>query len=321
MSESINNNNVDSDDDITMEDFKNAIDTSFKKLKEGDIVTGTVIGISDTEVTLDLGTYAEGIIKLDELSNNPRFSIKADVKTGETLRAVVLREDRNGNILLSCRQAADELSWDELKKDMEEKTVFTVKIDETVNGGVTAFIKGVRGFIPASRLDSVYVEDTAPYVGKFLDVIVFSVDKEHEKLILSSRDVISMRNEEQRSSKISRLSVGDVFTGTVDKIMPFGAFVSLPDGLSGLVHISQISDKRLKSPNEILKEGEKVKVKLIGINNGKISLSIKDAADFKASENDDSSDPETDRLISEFGSVKEASTSLASLLNGIKLDN
>ena len=87
------------------------------------------------------------------------------------------------------------------------------------------------------------------------------------------------------------------------------------------MHISQISDKRLKSPNEILKEGEKVKVKLIGINNGKISLSIKDAADFKASENDDSSDPETDRLISEFGSVKEASTSLASLLNGIKLDN
>ena len=84
-------------------------------------MTGTVIGISDTEVTLDLGTYAEGIIKLDELSNNPRFSIKADVKTGETLRAVVLREDRNGNILLSCRQAADELSWDELKKDMEEK--------------------------------------------------------------------------------------------------------------------------------------------------------------------------------------------------------
>ncbi len=150
----------------SMAEFESQIDHSFRKLKTGDIVTGTVIGISDTEVTVDLNSYAEGIIKQEELSNDPRFSIKADIKIGEEISATVLREDRDGNILLSRKQADDVLAWDILNTMMAERTPATVKVAQVVNAGVVTYLNGIRGFIPASKLDINYVEDLSTFVGK-----------------------------------------------------------------------------------------------------------------------------------------------------------
>ena len=150
----------------SMDDFKYEISQSFRKLESGDIVKGTVIGVSDTEVTVDLGCYAEGIIKLEELSNDPRFSIKADIKVGEEISAKVLREDKEGNILLSRKQADDVLAWDTLKQMMADHTIATVKVAQEVKSGVVTYLNGIRAFIPASKLAAGYVEDLSTFVGK-----------------------------------------------------------------------------------------------------------------------------------------------------------
>lgn len=300
----------------SMNDFKDEINASFKKYEPGDIVTGTVIGVSDTEVIIDLGSYAEGIIKIDELSNDPHFSIKADVIPGESYTAIVLREDREGNLLLSRKQADDILAWKTLKQLMNSREVRTVRVAAAVNSGVTAYLEGVRAFIPASQLAVTYVEDTAAYVGRELQVIVITVDEEKEKLVLSAKEVEREQNELQKARRINSLLPGTVTTGIVEKLMPFGAFVKLPDGLSGLVHISEISEKRLKHPREVLKENDEVKVKIIAVKDGKLSLSIK-----AVNEHADTVEDSLDEAPSEYTTGESTSTGLGALLAGIKLSD
>jgi small subunit ribosomal protein S1 len=298
----------------SMDDFKEEIARSFKKIKEGDILKGTVIGISETEVILDLGYYTEGIIKLEELSNDPAFSIKADVTIGEEMSATVIREDDGqGNILLSRKQADDVLAWDQLKEALDSKMVLRVKIAQSVNAGVVAYVYGVRGFIPASQLSLTYVEDLGAWVGKEIDVVVITASAEDKKLVLSGKEVERDREKKDKSSKISRLQTGIVTTGTVEKIAPYGAFVNIGDGLSGLLHISQISNKRIKSPSEVVKEGDTVTVKIIDIKDGKISLSMKEVEEKEEVVEDVEEAPST------YTSGEEATTGLAALLKNIKL--
>lgn len=296
----------------SMAEFESQIDHSFRKLKPGDIVTGTVISISDTEVTVDLNSYTEGIIKLEELSNDPRFSIKADIQIGEEISAIVLKENREGNILLSRRQADDILAWDTLKKMMEEHTPVTVKVAQVVNAGVVTYLQGIRAFIPASKLALTYVEDLSTFVGKELVVQVITVDKEKKKLVLSAKDLLLAQAVAEKNNRASQLAIGSILSGKVEKIMPFGAFVDLGDGLSGLVHISQISDKRIKTPGEVLKVGDEVKVRVRDVKDGKISLSMKNL-----SAKDEA--VETPTGPREFSSGGEATTGLAELLKNIKL--
>jgi small subunit ribosomal protein S1 len=298
----------------SMDDFKDEIARSFKKINEGDILTGTVIGISEAEVILDLGYYTEGIIKLEELSNDPSFSIKADVTLGEELSATVLREDDgHGHILLSRKRADDILAWDQLKEAMDSKKIFRIKIAQTVNAGVVTYLLGVRGFIPASQLSLTYVEDLEAWVGKEIDAVVITADVENKKLVLSGKEVERDREIKDRKSKISRLQIGIVTTGTVEKIAPYGAFVNIGEGLSGLLHISQICDKRIKSPNEVIKEGETVTVKIIDVKDGKVSLSMK-AVEEKAEIIE-----EVEETPASYSTGEEATTGLAALLKNIKL--
>jgi len=298
----------------SMDEFKDEIARSFQKINEGDIMKGTVIGISEAEVILDLGYYAEGIIKLEELSNDPGFSIKADVKLGEEIYATVLREDDgHGNILLSRKRADDILAWDHLKEDMIAKKICRVKISQTVNAGVVTYLYGVRGFIPASQLTMNYVEELDSWVGKELDVIVITADAENNKLVLSGKEVERDRDLRDKKSKISRLQIGIVTTGTVEKITPYGAFVHIGEGLSGLLHISQICDKRIKSPSEVIKEGETVTVKITDVKDGKISLSM------KAVEEKEDVIEEVDDAPASYSTGEEATTGLAALLKNFKL--
>lgn len=298
----------------SMDDFKDEIAGSFKKIKEGDILTGTVIGISESEVTLDLGYYTEGIIKLEELSNDPSFSIKADVTLGEEISATVLREDDGqGNILLSRKRADDILAWDQLKEAMDSKKIFRIKIAQTVNAGVVTYLLGVRAFIPASQLSLTYVEDLDAWVGKEVEVVIITADAENNKLVLSGKEVERDRELKDKKSKISRLQVGIVTTGTVEKIAPYGAFVNIGEGLSGLLHISQICDKRIKSPNEVIKEGETVTVKILEVKDGKVSLSMK-AVEDKATVIE-----EVEEAPASYSTGEEATTGLAALLKNIKL--
>jgi small subunit ribosomal protein S1 len=298
----------------SMDDFKDEIARSFKKINEGDILTGTVIGISETEVILDLRYYTEGIIKLEELSNDPGFSIKADVKLGEEMSATVLQEDDGrGNILLSRKRADDILAWEQLKEAMASKKVFRVKISQAVKAGVVTYLYGVRAFIPASQLSLSYVENLDTWVGKEIDAVVITVNEESTKLVLSGKEVERDRELRDKKSKISRLQVGIVTTGTVEKITPYGAFVNIGEGLSGLLHISQICDRKIKTPSEVIKEGETVTVKILDIKEGKISLSM------KAVEEKEEVLENAEEASSAYSTGEEATTGLAALLKNIKL--
>ena len=298
----------------TMEDYAKELEASFRSIKEGDIITGTVIAVNEEGAILDLQYYAQGIIKAEDMSSDPNFNILEDVKTGDTIEATVVKtDDGEGNILLSKKEAAQVLAWDVLKGYMDEKKSIQVKISEIVKAGAVAFVEGIRGFIPASQLSLTYVEDLEPWLGKQLEVRVITVDQEKNKLVLSAKAIEKEKAEAEINHKISMLAPGTILEGTVESLMPYGAFISLPEGLSGLVHISQISQRRIKKPSEVLNTGDKVKVKVLNTNDGKISLSM------KAVEENTEADEMEAHQAEEYSSKEEATTSLGDLFKKLKL--
>ncbi|MBQ7372494.1 MAG: S1 RNA-binding domain-containing protein [Blautia sp.] len=298
----------------TMKDYEQELEASFKRVEEGDILTGTVISVDEKEVVLDLKYYAEGIIPAENYSREPGFSLKEEVHVGDEVSAtVVKKDDGHGNILLSKVEANDVLSWQKLKELKDSKEVLDVVVKGVVNGGVIAYVEDVRGFIPASKLALNYVEDTEEYLNKKIQVQVFDVDKEKNRLILSAKEILREKAEEERKNKISNIQVGFVTEGTVESLQTYGAFIDLGNGISGLVHISQMSNKRIKKPSEVVAVGDKVKVKVTAIKDGKLSLSMKEASDQEAKEVEE-------EVIELPDSKEQATTSLASLFANIKLD-
>lgn len=299
----------------SMDDFKEELNRSFRSVSEGDLITGTIIGLTDTEVMVDLGYYAEGIIKITELSNDLSFSIKADIAVGESITAVVLSEDDGeGHVLLSLKQAHDILSWEKLKEAMINETIYSCKIKEIVNAGVITYVEGIRGFIPASQLALSYVEDLESFRGKTVDAVIITVDEAKKKLVLSAKQVAREVAEREHKQKVSSLQVGLVTSGVVEKLAPYGAFVRIGEDLSGLVHISQICGKHLKSPKEVLSEGQEVTVKIIDVKDGKISLSI------KAVEEKEDVVEDVEEAPIEYSEQETASTNLGALLSNFKFD-
>ena len=194
--------------------------------------------------------------------------------------------------------------WNVVKSYMEKGTVLPVKVEGIVNGGAIAMVEGLRGFIPASRLSLSYIEDLETYLLK-------DVDEANNRLVLSAREILQEKARKEREAKIAAVKVGSIVTGTVESLQNYGAFVDLGDGLSGLVHISQISLKRIKSPADVLNVGDEVTVKIIGIKDGKISLSMKALEEEKKEE---------EEIHVEIPKAEEIGTSLGDLFKGLKLD-
>lgn len=298
----------------TMKDYEAELEASFKKIEEGDILTGTVVSVDDKEIIVDLKYYAEGIIPVEDYSREPGFNVKEEVHPGDEVSATVVRkDDGNGNILLSKVEATDVLAWDKLKELKASGEVLDVVVKGVVNGGAVAYVEGVRGFIPASKLALNYVEDTNEYLNRHIQVQVIDVNKEEKKLILSAKEILREKAEEERKNKISNIQPGFVTEGIVESLQPYGAFVDLGNGVSGLVHISQICEKRIRKPSEVLAVGDKVKVKVTAVKDGKLSLSIKEATDMMAKEVEE-------EKIEIPQSGEEATTSLGSLFANIKLN-
>jgi small subunit ribosomal protein S1 len=215
----------------------------------------------------------------------------------------------------STKHAAEEkISWEDLQQIMDEDTILSVQIKGVVNAGVITYVQGVRGFIPASQLSTSYVEDLNEWLNKTIDVKIITVDAEQKRLVLSGRVVEQEKAAAEKAAQIDAVSVGDVFEGTVEKITSYGAFIRLENGLSGLVHISQMSTKRIKTPDDIMAVGDTVKVKVIQKKEGKLSLSM------KALLVDDADEPAYEKETVHFKSEGEAATNLGALLAGIKLD-
>ncbi len=202
--------------------------------------------------------------------------------------------------------------WEELKQMKEDKTEVEVKVKEIVKGGAVAYLNEIRGFIPASKLSLGYVEDLNEFQGKHLKVRVFDIEVENKRLILSAREILREAEEARKKEELEKTKVGMVVKGVVDSIQPYGAFVKLENGLSGLIHISQISNKRLKTVQEVLSLGDEVTTKVTKIQDGKLSLSIKAL-------NDDM-DGQEEVIDYEMPKSQQLTTSLGSLFANIKLD-
>ncbi len=201
--------------------------------------------------------------------------------------------------------------WNRVREYLENGTKLTVKVEGVVKGGVVANVEDIRAFIPASQLSLHYVENLEDYLLQDIEVQVIEADEEENRLILSARNILRERAREERAAKINSIPVGTIIEGKVESIQSYGAFVRFDGNLSGLVHISQISPKRIKTPNEVLKAGDEVKAKVIGVKDGKISLSIKALAEAEP------------KAVAEekvvIPKAEEIGTSLGDLFKNIKL--
>ena len=199
--------------------------------------------------------------------------------------------------------------WNVVTDYMEKGTILPVKIEGIVNGGAIAMVEGIRGFIPASRLSLSYIEDLETYLLKDIEVKVIDVDQANNRLVLSAREILKEKEKKEKAEKIAAVKVGSIMTGTVESLQNYGAFVRLGDGLSGLVHVSQISQKRIKSPKDVLEKGQEVTVKVIGVKDGKISLSMKALEEVK--------EEPVEKI--EIPKAEDIGTSLSDLFKGLKL--
>ena len=307
----------------TMEDYAEELEASFKRLHEGDIVTGTVVAVTDDQVLVDLKYFAQGVIDRENLSNDPDFNMKEEIQPGDLLTATVIQtDDGEGNVVLSRKEANDRMTWEHfrlrgahplrvvLRQLLDERTPLEVTISEVVNGGAVAMVEGVRGFIPASRLDAAYVEDLDSWNGKKISVLVIEADEEKKRLVLSGRELAREKQDAEKKSQIARCETGAIMEGTVETIKPYGAFVLLENGLSGLVHVSQMSKKRVENPGAVVKVGQKVTVKILSTANGKLSLSMKEVEPDEAPEEE----------VFNYHESGEATTGFAELLKGFKFD-
>lgn len=200
--------------------------------------------------------------------------------------------------------------WNIVARYMEEGTVLPVKIEGIVNGGAIAMVEGIRGFIPASKLSLSYIEDLETYLLKDIEVQVLDADQANNRLVLSARELLKAKEKKEMAEKVANVKIGSVVKGTVESLQNYGAFVRLENGLSGLVHVSQISQKRIKLPKDVLNTGDEVEVKIIGIKDGKISLSM------KALE-------EVSEVVEEKVDIpksEDIGTSLGDLFKGIRLE-
>lgn len=215
---------------------------------------------------------------------------------------------------------ADAGKWEVFQAKLEAKEVFDVKITEIVKGGCIAYVDEVRGFIPASKLSSEFVEDLNTFLNKHVDVMIITADAEKKKLVLSHREVEMAKKDAAKAEALASVKEGDVLSGKVETIKDYGVFVDLGNGLSGLVHISQISHQRVKNPAAVLNVGDEIQVKVIGLKDGKLSLSKKALEEAPHEFTRERRDKRGEsKEMAEYKQTGAVSTSLGSLFEGLDI--
>ncbi len=263
--------------------FAEAFEQSLVTLNTGQVVTGTVISITPTEVYVDLGYKADGIIPVDELSDDPSANPGDVVKVGDEVEVFVVRvNDVEGYVKLSKKKIDAIKGWQTIEAAYESGEILTGKIVEDVNRGVIALVNGSRIFIPASMASERFTKDLSTLVGteaKF-KIVNIREDRRGKKAIGSIKVVAAAERAEKVASFMADVAEGKVYTGTVKTLTDFGAFVDL-GGVDGLIPISQLSWQRIKHPSEVLSVGDSVEVTILKVDKeaNKISLGYKKAED------------------------------------------
>lgn len=253
------------------------LDGAMRLPRLNEVVNGTVHQVTENGIIVDMGCKKDGIIPKEEVTLEGDQKLTDLFKAGDEIQAKVVKtDDGEGVITLSKKKLEVNEHWNEINDALENKTTITVKVLRQVNGGVIAAYKEVSGFIPLSQLSDKYVENADEFIGKELPVKVTRVDLKRGRTVFSHKAILDEEKKKQIEAVWNSLNVGDVVEGTVMRFTDYGAFVDL-GGIDGLLHISEISWGKLKHPQEVLQIGDRVKVKILSMNEekGKISLGLK----------------------------------------------
>ena len=260
--------------------FSQLLDQSLISLHTGDIVKGTVINVSNEEVSVNLGYKSDGIIPRGEFSSDPTVIPSQVVKSGDEIEVFVVRvNDGDGNVLLSKKRIEAQKGMEDIEKAFNEKTPVTGVVTDVVKGGIISIVNGVRVFIPSSQVSNKFVEDLNAFKGQELtfNIIELELDKGKRRIIGGRRDLLAKEQNEKRAKLFDNIEVSSKIKGKVSRLTDFGAFVDL-GGVDGLIHISEMSWGRISKPSEVLSVGDEVEAIVLDVDKekGKISLSLKD---------------------------------------------
>lgn len=243
-------------------------------LSIGDVISGTVVKIEEKQALVDIGYKSEGIVPISELSNLHVEKVSDVLSESEEINLKVIKVE-DDEIILSKKAVDADQAWEDLENKYKNEEIFETEIKEIVKGGLVVDV-GLRGFIPASLVETYYVEDFSDYQGKQLQVKIVDLDREQNRVILSHRAVVEEEQNQKKEQLLEQLEEGQVIEGTVQRLTDFGAFVDI-GGVDGLVHISQLAHEHVDKPSDVVTEGETIEVEVLSVDqeNERISLSRK----------------------------------------------
>ncbi|WP_049690930.1 bifunctional 4-hydroxy-3-methylbut-2-enyl diphosphate reductase/30S ribosomal protein S1 [Anaerococcus jeddahensis] len=257
-------------DDLTNEELMNSIEDSMKKIYPRDVINGTIIDVKDDEVFVDIQYRADGIVKLDEMSEEQRENPKDHFEIGQEVEVYVIKiDDGEGNVALSTRRVEGMKNWKTLREAFENEQTVEGEISGANKGGLTARVMGINGFVPASQIAPYFVKNFKKFVGEHWDLKIISIDERKNRLVLSRKDIV----EEKLDEQWDELEEGQVITGKVARLTDFGAFVEI-GSLDGLLHVSDISWTRVEHPRDVLNIGDDIEVKILKLNKEKNRISL-----------------------------------------------
>ena len=255
--------------------FEQMLEDSFKTIRNGEVVDGTVIDVKPDEIILNIGYKADGIISRSEFTNEPNVDLTTLVKAGDKMSAKVLKvNDGEGQVLLTYKRLAAEKGNEKLKEAFENKEVLKATVAQILGGGLSVVVDEARVFIPASLVSDTFEKDLSKYQGQEIEFVISEFNPKRNRIIGDRRQLLVAEKAEMQKVLFEKLSVGDTVVGTVKNVTDFGAFIDL-GGVDGLLHISEMSWGRVESPKKAFKVGDELKVLVKDINNTKVALSLK----------------------------------------------
>ena len=255
--------------------FEQMLDESFKTIRNGEVVEGTIIGVKEDEIILNIGYKADGIITRNEYSNDSNLDLTTVVSVGDTMEAKVLKvNDGEGQVLLTYKRLAAEKGNKRLEEAFENKEVLTAKVTQVLDGGLSVVLYEPRVFIPASLVSDSYEKDLTKYQDQEIEFVITEFNPRRRRIIGDRKQLLMAKKAEMQKELFERIHPGDVVEGTIKNVTDFGAFIDL-GGADGLLHISEMSWGRVENPKKVFKAGESIKVLIKDINGDKIALSLK----------------------------------------------
>ncbi len=255
--------------------FEQMLEESFKTIRNGEVVDGTVIDVKPDEIILNIGYKSDGIITRNEYTNEPNVDLTTVVSVGDTMEAKVLKvNDGEGQVLLTYKRLAAEKGSKRLEEAFNSQEVLTAKVAQVLDGGLSVVIDEARIFIPASLVSDTYEKDLTKYKDQEIEFVITEFNPRRRRIIGDRKQLLVAKKAELQKELFARINVGDVMEGTVKNVTDFGAFIDL-GGADGLLHISEMSWGRVENPKKVFKVGDVVKVFIKDINENKIALSMK----------------------------------------------